>query len=1160
MYLKSLSLYGFKTFAKKTLLEFKPGITAVVGPNGSGKSNLIDAIVWAIGEQSMKSIRGRKMEEVVFHGSETKKPLGFAEIVLTFDNEDNFFPLPHGEISVTRRYFRSGESEFEINRESCRLRDIQSLMLDTGLSATNYSIVSQGDVEYVIDLLPQQRREIFDEAAGINRYKIEKLKTLQKIKETDANISRLRDILTEIEETLEPLREQAERAKRYEQIVEEIGILKLGVFAGEIRRLKAKLEAQNEEEAEVNGRRKEMSGLLEQLRGKQGMISDGIESARRAVDEVLQELASIGGRVGSGGETVRLLARTIEDFERQMQSAEREKADVRKRVADIQDEIKQLSERADSKKKRLSEAQVEWDRMAGESTEDLKKQEQELTAVRDGLLSRLKEINEKETESSREISIARDRLRNIDSQVSERKKNAEKLAALTGKLEAEIKSEGKELESFEKELASKEKSSAGLENEIEEIGSEVESSRAAFERAAANVSSISARIGALEKMAGAMLPSAGAGSPLSDLIAVERGFEPAVRRALNEVLNARPAAKGEIKKLLKGAAGAASIHVVADWLTGAPAPDLSGALKRKGASGKLSDKVKIKSAGDSALAALFARFVVVESPDMLDGIIGELPPGAGAVTADGSACFIDGVLYIGEALPTGVAIKARIDSLKKELVGAEKEAGGIRAGLAVLEKSLAEKNKTFVAVSSEQQKLREKIAAASREAQSGGERLDFYNRERASAAETLKQLNETKFGLESGIGKNEKTLEKTKKDKNQVASELDEKQAALEKVSGLRRNKELIRSDLRVEIGELRRDVEAGDESAAYRRSEVERLKIRETDAGKNVALIGERLKRERADSEKAARELNDWRSKQEAATKQLAERRAALAKSNESLSDLLELMNKKESELSRMKDLLLDLEMKRVRTETQLDETRTNFSEEFPELTEEEAMAKVPSGEATQKSRYLALRKELENIMPINQLAIGEYEEKRNRHDLVSEQAKDLEDTKATLVSAVEEYDRKSRAQFLETFEKVRARFRETFIEMFRGGDADLILTGGCDALEAGVDMAVQVPGKRMRSITLLSGGEKALCALVLIFSLLKVRPSPFYILDEVDAGLDDANIVRFREMLKKYSSDSQFIVVTHNKGTLAGADHFFGITLSPEDGFSKVLTVSID
>jgi chromosome segregation protein len=242
MYLKSVSMFGFKTFARRTVFEFREGVTAVVGPNGSGKSNLVDAITWALGEQSMRSIRGRKLEEVVYHGSASRKPLGFAEVVLTFDNDDGYFPLPQSEISITRRYFKSGESEFAINNEPCRLKDIQELLIDTGLSTTNYSIINQGDVEYVIDLSPSQRREIFDEAAGINKYKIEKTKTLSKIKDTNINISRLKDILTEISEALGPLKEQAEKAKRYDEIVEEMERLKLGVFASEIRRLKSRLE------------------------------------------------------------------------------------------------------------------------------------------------------------------------------------------------------------------------------------------------------------------------------------------------------------------------------------------------------------------------------------------------------------------------------------------------------------------------------------------------------------------------------------------------------------------------------------------------------------------------------------------------------------------------------------------------------------------------------------------------------------------------------------------------------------------------------------------------------------------------------------------------------------------------------------------------------
>lgn len=1167
MYLKSLSLYGFKTFARRTVLEMKKGVTAIVGPNGSGKSNLIDAIVWAMGEQSMKSIRGRKMEEVVFHGSETRKPLGFAEIVLTFDNEDGFFPLPHSEISVMRRHYRSGESEFEINREPCRLRDIQNLILDTGLGTTSYSIVNQGDVEYVIDLLPQQRREIFDEAAGINKYKIEKAKTLQKIKETDQNIARLKDILAEIEERLEPLREQSEKARRYEEIVEEIELLKLGVFLSDIRRLRVKLEQQTAEEAQTDGGRKELAGIVDRLREKQTIVLANIESVRRVVDEVLQELAVIGGKVGSAGETARLLQRSVEDLEHRMGSAQQEKEDIKKRITDLEDEIKQLGRRSGQKKKRLDEAQVEWDRMAGESTEDLRAKEQNLTAQRDSLLSKIKALNEKETEFAREVSVMRDRLRNVVSSISEREKNRNIFAGSNEKLLAEIGTARKEIESLEKEIEKKHTSVDAIQKELDGLSNEVEKRRSESEAAAAVVNSISARIDALEKMIGAIRPLSAkdgkAAAPLSDRIEIESGFESAVRRALNELLNAWPITKKGIRELLKEkkeTKDASSTHLVADWLEGAPAPDLSKVVKSKNCRGILSDKVRIKSSEDRALAALFARFAVADSAEALHGMIDALPAGAGAVAADGSACFMDGVLYVGEALPTGKAVAERIDSLRLELKNAEGEAEKAKESLNELSKKLSGRKEAYSEGAAECQKLREKLAARRQRLETDSERAAFYGSELENTNEAVRQLNEIKGKFESEIGKAEASLEKIKEDKKKFEAELAGKQRELDEVGGLRRNKELIRSDLRVEIGELRRDTEAAEESAQYRRAEAERLKQRKTDSEKNIVQLQERIGSERREHETAAREAGEWTSKQEKATRNLEERRAALAKSLGENDDLCELIGSKEKEIYQLKELLLEIEVKRTRTETQLEETRGSFTGEFPDLTEEEAMKKVREDEPAQKGRYVSLRRELESLMPVNQLAIGEYEEKKNRHDLLSAQLNDLEETKSTLMGIVKDFDEKSRIQFLEIFGRVRSKFRETFIEMFGGGDADLILAGSGDPLEAGVDMAIQAPGKRMRSITLLSGGEKALCALVLIFSILKVRPSPFYILDEVDAGLDDANIVRFREMLKKYSTDSQFIIVTHNKGTLVGVDHFFGISLNEDEGFSKVLSVSID
>ncbi|MFA6450249.1 MAG: chromosome segregation protein SMC [bacterium] len=1166
MYLKSLSLYGFKTFAKRTVFDFKRGATAVIGPNGSGKSNLIDAIAWAIGEQSVRSLRSRKMEEVVFHGSTAQKPLGYAEVILTFDNEDGFFPLPQSEIAIMRRYYKSGESEFTINRESCRLRDIHNLLLDTGLATTGYSIVNQGDVEYIIDLTPQQRREIFVEAAGIIKYKMEKIKTQQKIAETEQNIARLRDSLMEIESSLDALREQAEKAKRYEDVVEEMEKLKLGVFADDIRRMTERLQQQTGEEDRLTKRRSELKEDAVKLRGNQAQLTAKMETDRRAADLLLQQLAVVGGRVGRAEESVRYLTRSIEEIDRQSADSLREQGSLKTQTDILQKEIVRLGEHAEAKKKRLAEAQAELEKLAAGARDDFKLRESDLTKQRNELLAEMDVIKGKETALLSELTVAGDRLRNLQSQIKERSRDRENLKKQADKLQADLKNGGEKTAAFETAIKAKEEAVESLRKRIEELNARKRESQAVADEITAQINSIKVRVSTLEKIAGITRGSSkkGDGSAgsvsIAETVEIEEGFRLAVQRALDDLLNASPVKLPDIRGILKEAKDRNGIYAVVELLNSVQAPDLEKLAGGKGCLGLLGARVKFKSAVDPSLISLFNRFIIVDGIKTLEAIAPELPAGSGAVTLDGAACFSEGILRTGEALPTADLIAGRVEELKAELKEKESEAAAKTKAAIEPEKELKQASQTFSTEGNALIRLREELNAALSRLQTDEDRVDFFEREMKTMDFALVEWSKAASELEKTASDSQTALDAVRNDKKQLEAKLKERQTELDGITDNYRKKDTARSDLRVEIGEINRDIEGVNDAVRYRGSEIERLKLRGDDISRALGEMKGRRDNAVRELDAATIEMNETRAEQGKAASELEQKKAALGESGAELGEVNKAVEENELESSDLREKILECELKRARTETQLDDTRRQFEEEFPGMTDQEAIEKAGVTETGRKSRYLNLRRELESLLPVNQLAIGEYDEKRNRRDYLLEQISDLEATRTSLVDVMLDYDKRSREQYLDTFTKVRDSFRETFFEMFGGGEAQLTMESGCDPLEAGVDMSIQIPGKRMRGITLLSGGEKALSALVLIFAILKVKPSPFYILDEVDAGLDDTNIVRFREMLKKYSRDSQFIVVTHNKGTLAGVDHFFGITLKEEEGYSKVLSVSID
>ncbi|HOO55968.1 MAG TPA: chromosome segregation protein SMC [bacterium] len=1163
MYLKSLSIYGFKTFAKKTVLEFKPGTTAIIGPNGSGKSNLVDAIIWVMGEQSMRSIRGRKMEEVVFHGSEAHKPLGYSEVILTFDNEDGFFPLPHSEISVTRRYFKSGESEFEINRESCRLKDIQNLFLDTGLGANHYSIVNQGDVEYIINLSPAQRRvEIFDEAAGVNKYKIEKNKTLSKVKDTDQNIARVKDILKEIEGQLEPLSEQAEKAKRYEEITEEIERLKLGVFVSEIRRLCARLEEHKTDQEKFRKDREEKQAAGRKIRDKQTQLNSEIDSARDVVDHDLRELAVLGNRLGRAEEAMRSFRRDIEDVDRQIINALNQKKNNTDRIESIKNDIELLKKRSEEKKQRLLESQKELDDLSGQSMEDYRKREKELSEKSRELQKKVDEYSAQETEISREFAVTRDRLANLEKQIKTRESDRANIEKQIENIGAKIEKADSEIEGYEKNIAEYEKSKEELSSQLVDSEKEFEKKQAEYDGSQAACGSLAERISMLEKMAGLLSDSDNTNnlSKLADSIEVEEGYEAAARRALNDLMNAWSVDKDGLDRVVSEGASSAGIYLIKEWIDGKGTPDFSGIKGMKGFNCILGEKVTVKTEKGAVPGSLFERFAVIDSAELIGEYIDQSENGASIVSLDGNACFSDGILRVGEALPTHESMLNRIEDLRNELKKNEAKKESLYEELSGIKNRIADLKAKDKNVGNQLQKLKEEYAGAKERIQSNAEKAEFYKNEKESLDKAVNTWKASVEELHVSQDRTKARLETAREERAGVQSELDSIQQELNIVIDHWRKQDIIKSDRRVEIGELRREIEAGGESVQYREDELIRLKTRSEDLVNTIDILQKRKEESGREYEASSKEVSDWKAKQEASNASLNSKRSLL---NESISEHGKLraeLEDLENQITDIKEKSLECELRHARAETQLEEIRRQFEEEFQGVSEEQAFEKIPEGEPVHKNKFISLRKERDSLMPVNQLAIGEYEEKTNRYHLLNEQVADLEETREMLLRVIEDFDRQCRVNFVNTFEKIKEMFNETFLEMFNGGEADLILTGNDDPLEAGVDIEIQIPGKRKRGITLLSGGEKALCALVLLFSILKVKPSPFYILDEVDAGLDESNVVRFRDMLKKYSTEGQFIVVTHNKGTIEGADHFFGITMRPDEGYTKILSVSID
>ena len=1171
MFLKSVSLYGFKTFALKTDFVLKPGLTAVVGPNGCGKSNLFDAVVWVLGEQSMRSLRGRKMEEVVFHGSEAKKPLGFAQVKLVFDNEDGFFPLPHSEISIVRRFYKSGDSEFEINGQPCRLRDIHNLLMDTGMGKLNYSIINQGDVEYIIGLSPTERRVIFDEAAGINKYKIEKRRTLNKIKDTDANIARLRDLLTDIEERLDPLSKQAEQARRYEDLVERIESLKRRVIVADIRRLLDVIDTQNQEEKTC---RDNISKSEEDTRGNRRSRDDALSDlakAHSALNTASQDMGRLRGKLENQQQTLDFLQNALRQNEQSRQRLEGDIQSWTTRHEELEKEIKELHKNKEEAQQRLEKQRKELrdmlsagDDEAGEQDEQqLARQASEAAQSFESARDKLQSLREKQ----REINYQK---QTVEKNLKEKQRELEYARGRRQSISEKHKAGDKDLEQARNALKDAEAQHDELTENAQKLSAERDNLSRELEDARENLAYERARAEHLQAVVRAAqsgetgpdqwvkLKSGDAPHALE--LNVKSGSEPAVRRALGALRDAAAVdASSDINELTPRQAGE-MVFILADLLPAADEKNIKDLISDKDAVGAMSDFVQPAGASKAAAEKLFARFIVARDAAAVARLAQKAAPGMAVVSQQGDALFADGLLTLGQGLGgredmEQLANEARENTkkIRSDIQSLEQQLGQLKNQIRQNESQLKQTQDRIRKQAQKETRIASDIASLERE-------MSFHDQGVEAAGQAASELEKSQADLETQIQETNSALSEAEKEFAQRREDRERRETRLNRVVEKRRERQDAIQSLRMKVNDLENEIRAMEDSAKYRDVERERA-ARRLEALRDDKQRITRDMRGRAQAVEDAREEWSGLSEQVAvAEKELSLRRDEIRMAQERVHQLERKIESAEENVDALREQMLQAQLKRERADAQLEEQRRVFQEEFPGLNEQKALDETENVEPGEKTEYRKLKTELEAMGPVNMLALGEYEEEKQRFDMLLNQVGDLEDTRATLMDMVHEFDDRSRDNFLETFTQINEKFRETFQEVFGGGDAQITLIDENDPLETGVEIAVALPGKRMRNIRLLSGGEKALCALTLIFSILKVKPSPFYMLDEVDAGLDDSNVDKFKNLLIKYSREVQFLVITHNKGTIIGADHYYGITMDGNEGYTRVLSVSVE
>lgn len=1185
MYLKRLEILGFKSFAEKTELEFTPGITAVVGPNGSGKSNVSDAIRWVLGEQSARALRGGSMADVIFAGSDGKRAMGFAEVSLVLDNSDGALPLDFTEVMVTRRVDRSGEGEYFINQVPCRLKDVQDLFLDTGIGKENYSIIGQGRIDEILSSKPEDRRALFEEAAGISRYKARKREAQRRLEETEQNLVRITDIIGELTSNMDALAQQAEKATLYQELDAELTRLDVGLLAHQLRTVVARLEAQRAANADLAKKAAELEQRMQ-------AAEEAAEVARQlvaALDEELNvlsvRLTEAAGRQERAEGRVALAAQQRERLEADLGRVARELEGLAAKVRQVDAELADLRRQeaaVEQEGARLAEAlaAMEADCRSAEAASEAAQAEVE--ARKDRIIAILQLEAEKRNGVQAAERAAEEAARRL-ARLGEERKRAEADAAAARARAAELAAARAELaqqvEAQRAELGTLTAQRQAAEDELRQLQARHAELREQIQAASSRLATIEELISGFEgyqRGPRTVLQGREKGAPwaadvlgaVAEVVRTEPRYEKAIEVALGGavqhlITSTDEGAKRAIEHLKRSGSGRATFLPLNTIRPQGYRPEEEREFRgAPGILGVALDLVRFDERFRPAIASLLGRTLIAETLDAALALGRKTGQRFRIVTLDGE------VLAAGGAI-TGGAVSGRSSGL----LSRERERDELTVRIAALRAQLGEVRQAHEEAGERRSAVLGRIEAAearlrtleSRLAQAGSDEQRL-----ADEARRWAQVLET-HAQEAAV----------------IEAEIRAAREGADRLRGELAALAAEREALEAEVRRLTDEGQKRDEALAGRRRAVTEAQVRL--AGLHEQLRSLQAQRRRLESEREA--LARERAAREAERAALSERleataaelaaaraeaeeaaaaRAALSAERDDAQArklaAMEQVNARERELRGLRRALTDAQNRRQ--EGEVEEARlaqeqeglvTRLAEQY-ELTAAEALPRAVSESETEfaRARIAALREQIRELGPVNLQAIEDYRAARERLDFLRAQEADLQEAKASLYRAIGELDKRIRTHFYESFQEIRQAFQQVFTELFEGGKADLRLVDENDLLETGIEIVAQPPGKKAQPLSLLSGGERAMTAIALLFALLRVRPSPFVVLDEVEAALDEANVERFGRYLRNAAQKTQFICITHQRGTMEVADALYGVTMEGT-GVSRIVSVRL-
>lgn len=1175
MVLKTLEIQGFKSFPDKTALNFGKGITAVVGPNGSGKSNISDAVRWVLGETSSKSLRGSKMEDVIFGGTSARKPLGFAQVQLTLDNSDASLKDKGEIVTVSRRYYRSGESEYKIDGENVRARDIRELFMDTGLGSDGYSMVGQGKIDSIISQKNEDRRELFEEAAGISLFRHKRKDANRRLDQAQENLVRLLDILGELESRVEPLRKQSEKAQKFITLSDEKKTLEIGVwvnkinrFTSELREQEHKIDAANASYDICEKELKDIENEIEEIAQKTVSINTQIEQIRAGSKAYEEEALRKDGEASVLQTTLNHNNETIERLKNDIGDVDNTNLSIDAQIEEKNEFIAKSEKDIELKKQELKEVTDEMNNLLS-SNEEFSKLTVELNQKITALTLKLSDCRVKCSQALTSAEQIKSRQSVVDDSIAQGKKDLEEIEAKKSEseeklnaLQSRIDENNNSMQGYKIKLQTKTDKADKLKAELEKANAEFNQKQQKARMLLdleKNMEGFSGAVKAVMKQAQSKALS-GVHGPLSSLITVDNEYSVAVEVALgaamqNIVVGNEADAKRAIYYLKNNRVGRATFLPIS--AIKARNLDEHGLDDNLGFVAIASDLVECKAEYKNIISNLLGRVVIVEDMDCAIGIAKRYSNRFKIVTVDGQVINPGGSMT-GGSQSRGAGILSRgnmIDELNAQAKELEKvcediktkyktaleEANFALAELQGAEADLQQAKEEFIRAQGEHKLVSEKYDLLSsqlnilvNEKNNSKLRIEEFEKEAKSGEEKIKEI-------ENEIKLNETELEKTSGNASEINAKRDEFRAKSEQIN--------------LELVTLAKD----NESAKLSVEELNFRKNSQSDRVKTIqdeiAQIEDKNKSLLISINEIKAQANDLRVKAEQSNNDVSEQinqRNELEKRTTELRSEEKVKNQDREKLS---GSIVRLDERKLAMKKEYDELNDMLFEQY-ELTKHEAEAlNIQIDDMSEAKRRLhEIKVAIKGLGSINVGAIEEYKEVSERYTFLKEQIGDVEKSKNELLKIIEDLTASMSEKFLSQFNKINEEFKVCFADFFGGGKGELVLEEPDNCLESPIEIRIQPPGKSVQNINLFSGGEKSLAAMALLFSVLKVQPAPFCIYDEVEAALDDVNVERFAKYMRKMTDKTQFISITHRRGTMEEADVLYGVTMQ-EKGVSKLI-----